>query len=100
MGLSISRVALFIPTLVFTCAGKPVDWRWYVRLAARPAFAALVALGTSSAIATLMPPAWWRVFVNAVVYSAVYGLCWIATPGGRADVSEFRAAARTLYRNG
>jgi O-antigen/teichoic acid export membrane protein len=99
MGLSVSRIALFVPTLIYTCAGTPVDWRWLVRIPARPAFAALVALVVSSAIATLLPPAWWRVFVDAAVYAAAYGLCWIATPGGRADLNEFWAAARTLYRN-
>jgi O-antigen/teichoic acid export membrane protein len=99
MGLSAARIALFVPSLIYTCAGTPVDWRQLVRSASRPAFAALIALGVSSAIAMLMPPAWWRVFVNAAVYAATYGLCWIVTPGGRADVSEFRIAARALYRH-
>jgi O-antigen/teichoic acid export membrane protein len=98
--LSISRVALSIPTLIYTCAGTPADWQRLLRVAARPAFAALVALGVSSGIATLMPPEWWRVFVNAAVFGAAYGLGWLATPGGRADMSELRAAARTLYGNG
>jgi PST family polysaccharide transporter len=93
---SITRAVLFVPTLIYTCAGTPVDWRWVLRIAARPAIAAAFALGVASLATAGSPEGRWLLFLNGAIFTGAYLLCWIVTPGGRAQIGEILTAGRAL----
>ena len=86
-GFSISRIALFLPTLIYTCAGSPVTWTGLLRIAARPAAASLVSMAVSLAAGRMLGAGPWALAANALLFAAAYAVCW-TLPGGRAAVSK------------
>ena len=97
--LSASRAALFLPTLMYTCANTPVAWTDILRIASRPAFASLVALGSSVAMNAMLPVNAWSLPRNATVFAATYLACWLIMPEGRVLLRENLLFTRWLYRN-
>ena len=97
--LSVTRVALLLPTLWFTCRGTPVSWTDTLATSARPLAASAVALIASLGMDMLFPQSQWTLLRNGVVFAAVYQLAWVAMPGGLTLVRENLLLARTLYRN-
>jgi PST family polysaccharide transporter len=84
LALSISRIALFLPTLIYTCSGSPVEWTDLLRTSARPAFAALVSLAVSLAAGSVLRSGPWALAANTLVFAASYVVCWMLIPGGLA----------------
>jgi O-antigen/teichoic acid export membrane protein len=84
LALSISRIVLFLPTLIYTCSGSPVQWTDLLRISARPAFAALASLSVSMAAGRMLGTGTQALAVNALIFAATYVLCWSFIPGGPA----------------
>jgi O-antigen/teichoic acid export membrane protein len=84
MALSISRMVLFLPTLIYTCSGSPVEWTDLLRISARPAFAALASLSVSLAAGRMLGTGTQALALNTLVFGATYILCWSLIPGGPA----------------
>ena len=97
--LSVTRVALLLPTLWFTCHGTPVSPLSPLSTTMRPLVASGLALVASLAMDTVFSPGAWTLVRNGVVFAAVYQLAWVAMPGGLTLVRENLLLARTLYRN-
>lgn len=99
LAFSLSRLVLFVPTLIYTCHESPVAWTSILSTAMRPAFASVVAAGASLALDAVFPVSGWTLVRNGLAFAAVYHLCWLATPGGRMLVRENLLVARALYRS-
>ena len=99
LAFSVTRVLLLLPTLIFTCAGSAVRWTGILAIAARPAAASAMALAASLSMNVLLPLSAWTLPLDVAVFAAVYTLCWMIVPGGRALVRENLMRARTLYQN-
>jgi glycosyltransferase involved in cell wall biosynthesis len=84
LALSISRIALFLPTLIYTCSGSPVQWTDLLRTSARPACAALVSLAVSLAAGRMLGAGPGALAANTLVFAASYMVCWMLIPGGLA----------------
>jgi Na+-driven multidrug efflux pump len=84
LALSISRIALFLPTLIYTCSGSPVEWTDLLRTSARPALAALASLAVSLAAGRVLGSGPWALAANTLVFAAAYAVCWMLIPGGLA----------------
>lgn len=94
VAFSATRVALLIPTLMFTCAGTFVPWTEILATAARPAVGSAVAMATSFLCDALYPTDRWTLPRNALVFLATYILCWMLMPTGRALFRESLTLAR------
>jgi O-antigen/teichoic acid export membrane protein len=99
LAFSISRVVLFVPTLVYTCHDSPVSWTSVLATSARPAVASALAAAASLALDALFPVTAWTLLRNGIAFAAVYHVCWLITPGGRTLVRENLLVARALTRN-
>jgi O-antigen/teichoic acid export membrane protein len=99
LAFSISRVALLLPTLMFTCAGTLVRWTELLAAAAPPAFATAVAFAASLSLNAVVPLSVWTLPLNVAVFGAMYVLGWMIVPGGRELVGENLMRARALYQN-
>jgi O-antigen/teichoic acid export membrane protein len=99
LAFSLSRLVLFVPTLVYTCHDSPVAWTAILTTASRPALASIIAAAASLAMDSLFPSNAWSLPRNGVVFAAVYNVCWMITPGGRTLLRENLLVARTLYRS-
>jgi hypothetical protein len=99
LAFSISRVVLFVPTIIFTCHDSPVEWTSILATAARPAIASAVAAAASLGLDAVFPAEAWPLLRDGVVFAAVYNLCWLIMPGGRTLVRENLLVARTLLRS-
>ena len=99
LAFSISRVVLFVPTIIFTCHDSPVEWTSILATAARPAIASAVAAATSLGLDAIFPADAWPLLGDGVVFAAVYTLCWLIMPGGRPLVRENLLVARALLRS-
>jgi len=82
LALSISRVVLFIPTLMFTCHGTPVQWMDLLRTCARPALAALSALVISLFTGNMWGSGLNALVMNTLIFWTAYVLLWLLPPGG------------------
>ena len=99
LAFSLSRVVLFVPTLVFTCHESPVAWTSVLATSARPAFASVIAAATSVALDAIFPVTGWTLLRNGIVFAAVYHLCWLMIPGGRTLFRENLLVVRALTRS-
>jgi hypothetical protein len=99
IAFSVSRVVLFVPTLVYTCHGFPVSWTSIIRTAARPAVASAVALVISTRAGALLPSSPWALPVVGCIFAGAYVMCWSALPGGVPLVREHFILGRSLYRS-
>jgi O-antigen/teichoic acid export membrane protein len=88
LAFSMSRVALLIPTLQYTCADTGLEWTDILRTAARPAAASVVAVAFSASMSALFPMTTWTLPRNAAIFAVAYLVCWIVVPGGRAVVRD------------
>lgn len=61
-------------------------WTSLLRTSARPAFAALAAMGVSVMLNASAGAG--GLALHAVIFTATYALCWIVVPGGRALLHE------------
>ena len=98
LAYSVTRVVLFLPTLVFTCHGTPLAWPTLLAAAARPALASTIGAIASLAADAMLARSAAQLLFNGALFAAVYHLCWLAIPGGRMLVRDSLSAARALYR--
>ena len=94
------RVAIAVPTLIFTCRGSFVPWRELLLTVLRPAIAALgSACALAAAEAWLLPGAQpvLQLARDSVLYAALYIGFWMALPGGPRVLREYVAAVRLLW---
>ena len=100
VAMSASRVALTLPTVVFTCAGTFVRWTDVVRPAARPAFAALAAAlllaGAKEILPEMRPPI--ELVRDSVLYLLLYVGVLLALPDGPRMVRSHLATIVSLLR--
>ena len=94
VGVSLSRILLFVPTLIYTCAGSPIAWTQILRISLRPAFASLAALSVSLAADATSGPSPWSLPRNVVLFAVAYLAAWFLVPGGKA------ALLKALQREG
>ena len=100
VAFSATRVLLLIPTLIFTCAGTFVPWTGLLTTAARPALGSVLAMATSFLADAYYPPTGWTLPRNALLFLAVYILCWMLMPTGRALLRESLLLARRRPADG
>ncbi len=86
---SITRVALLVPTLMFTCHGTFVRWTSVLATVVRPAVASAMALLTSVWLDRQYPMSPWTLPRNAALFGAVYAACWCITRSGRRELREY-----------
>jgi O-antigen/teichoic acid export membrane protein len=98
LAFSVSRVALLVPTLMFTCAGSIVAWTDIMRTAARPALASVAGLGASMAMDSQLATDAWTLPRNAVAFALAYAFVWVIEPGGRRVLRENLKLTRLLYQ--
>jgi PST family polysaccharide transporter len=86
-GVSAVRIALFLPTLVYTCAGSPIGVGQILRVVSLPALASAAAMAASLAADRWLGPGAWALPRNAALFCAAYALVWMAAPSGRAALA-------------
>ncbi|WP_411282268.1 lipopolysaccharide biosynthesis protein [Gemmatimonas sp.] len=94
VAFSMTRIALLVPTLMFTCAGTFVTWTEILATTARPAVGSTIAMATSFLLDAIYAPDRWTLPRNALVFVATYFLYWMLMPAGRAMLSESLALVR------
>lgn len=99
IAFSVARVVLFVPTLMFTCAGTCVLWTALLKSGIRPVLGSMVAMMTSVGLDSALPVTYCTLPRNAVVFGVVYCLIWMILPGGRRLVQDNIMALRVLYHN-
>lgn len=99
VAFSVCRLALSVPTLMFTCAGTPVDWFSIVRASARPLAASAVAALASSALAPILTGNLVSFAILTSVFAACYAASWLALPGGVSLMREQLVFVQGVYRN-
>ncbi len=92
--VSLTRVLLFVPTLIYTCYGSPIAWTQIVKVSLRPAFASLVALAASLTADAVAGAGSWSLPRNIILFAAAYLAGWFVLPGGKA------ALLKALQREG
>lgn len=88
IALSTARVALLVPTLIFTCHGTFMRWTDLLTTAARPAAASAAAMLVSLALDEACVRDAWALPRNALAFATTYIVCWTITPTGRALFRE------------
>jgi O-antigen/teichoic acid export membrane protein len=92
--VSTTRVVLFVPALIYTCSGSPIEWTRIIRISLRPAFASLVALSASLTADAVAGDGPWSLPRNVILFAAAYLAAWFLVPGGKA------ALLKVLQREG
>jgi O-antigen/teichoic acid export membrane protein len=96
---SVSRVAFFIPTLMFTCVRTPVPWTSILKILSRPVAAGAVAALASISVVGGNATGAWSLALAASAFAASYVVSWIALPGGLALVRQQIEFASRVYRH-
>jgi len=89
--------ALWYPGIVYCCRTAPVRPRDVLGVMMMPAAASIGAGLGLLAVMQVLPdglsvPV--RLLLDVVVYAAMYGLAWVAVPGGRRSLVQFIGLAR------
>ena len=100
LAFSISRVALLIPTLRYTCVNTGLEWTDILRTAVRPALGSVAGIVSSMMVNALFPMTIWTLPRNAAAFAAAYSVCWMVMPGGRALVRDNLRLTMRLYSDG
>ena len=100
---SLVTCALWFPGIVYCCRTAPIRPRDVLGVMLLPAAASV---GAGLALLSVMPvlpnglnvPV--RLLIDFVVYAAIYGLAWVAAPGGRQSLMQFIGLARESMASG
>ena len=91
IGFTAGTTLLTYPTVAYCLKGVPLTLRDFGGIVWRPALAAAVAAGALYAVRPLLPEAGnalVALLITLPAFSALYAVCWIALPGGRAATRD------------
>jgi PST family polysaccharide transporter len=96
-GFTAGTAVLAIPAVAWALRNSPFRFRDFVRVAARPVLASLVAAGTVGAVLLADPdPGFIAFAVRLGLFAVAYTATWMGLPGGRRDTAEILSVLRTL----